>query len=161
MKIKMLVMDVDGTLTDGKIYMSNSGEIMKAFDVKDGYGICKILPQEGIIPVIITGRQSLIVRNRASELGIEQIFQGVNNKEECLSYVCAENRLDYNEIAYIGDDDNDLTCMKKCGMVGCPCDASDNVKIIADFISEYSGGRGAVRDFIYYIVKRNIEVKDE
>ena len=79
-RIKYLVMDVDGTLTDGKIYMGNEGEIMKAFDIKDGYGIHDILPHAEIKPVIITGRTSAILTNRCKELGIEYLFQGVSEK---------------------------------------------------------------------------------
>ena len=78
--IKYLVMDVDGTLTDGKIYMGNDGEVMKAFDIKDGYGIHDLLPPSGIVPVIITGRGSEILLNRCEELGITKVFQNVHNK---------------------------------------------------------------------------------
>lgn len=79
-KIKLLFMDVDGTLTDGKIYMGENGEVMKAFDIKDGYGINEILPKLGIIPVIITGRTSKIVENRAKELHITELYQGKHDK---------------------------------------------------------------------------------
>lgn len=78
--IKYLVMDVDGTLTDGKIYIGNEGEIFKAFDVKDGYAIHYILPKYGITPVIITGRNSAIMEKRCAEIGIELLFQGVSDK---------------------------------------------------------------------------------
>ena len=78
--IKMLVMDVDGTLTDGKIYVGSQGEVMKAFNVKDGYAIARILPDLGIIPVIITGRTSSIVEYRAKEIGITELYQGVSDK---------------------------------------------------------------------------------
>ena len=84
MSIKLLVMDVDGTLTDGHIYMGPDGEVMKAFDVKDGYGIAHILPRYGIIPVIITGRRSQIVERRCAELGITELYQGVGDKLERL-----------------------------------------------------------------------------
>ena len=88
-KIKYLVMDVDGTLTDGKIYMGANGEVMKAFNIKDGYGIHDILIPNGIRPVIITGRTSNIVEKRCYELGIKDLFQGVKNKFEVLSSLCA------------------------------------------------------------------------
>ena len=112
MKIKMLVMDVDGTLTDGGIYMGNAGEVLKAFRAKDGYGIAQILPQIGIIPVIITGRASSIVQNRARELRITELFQGVGDKLTILHKVADRYHLEMEEIAYIGDDLNDLDCMK-------------------------------------------------
>lgn len=152
-KIKYLVMDVDGTLTDGKIYMGNAGEICKAFNIKDGCGINDILKPAGIIPVIITGRDSQILANRCKELGIEHIYQGVNNKIEKLSLITS----DFSEVAYIGDDINDLLCMtlvrEAKGIVGCPKDAAKQVLQIADFVAEHNGGAGAVRDFIEYITE--------
>ena len=149
--IKYLVMDVDGTLTDGKIYMSNSGELMKAFNIKDGCGIHDILIPAGIIPVIITGRSSDIVLNRCKELGINDVFQGVGNKIENLRKVTT----DLSNVAYIGDDINDLSCMEPVksagGLIGCPADAVEKVKSIADYIAPHNGGDGAVRDFIEWI----------
>lgn len=153
-KIKYLVMDVDGTLTDGKIYMSPSGEAMKAFNIKDGCGIRDILIPSGIIPVIITGRSSEIVMNRCKEIGITEVHQGVKNKLEKLSEVCNG---DLSTVAYIGDDINDLECMNSVrsegGLVGCPADAVKSVKTIADFVSDNNGGDGAVRDFIEWLVQ--------
>ena len=150
--IRYLVMDVDGTLTDGKIYMSDSGELMKAFDIKDGCGIHDILIPSGIIPVIITGRSSDIVLNRCNELGINEVYQGVKDKFEILSSIT--ERL--SEIAYIGDDINDYPCMqvvkRNGGLVGCPSDAVNKVKEIADYVSICKGGEGAVRDFIEWLL---------
>lgn len=150
--IKYLVMDVDGTLTDGKIYMSNSGELMKAFNIKDGCGIHDILIPAGITPVIITGRSSDIVLNRCKELGITDVFQGVGNKIEKLRQVTTN----LSTVAYIGDDINDLSCMEPVksagGLIGCPADAVDKVKAIADYIAPHNGGDGAVRDFIEWII---------
>ena len=151
-KVKFLVMDVDGTLTDGKIYMGEHGEVMKAFSIKDGCGIHDIAIPNEITPVIITGRRSKILENRASELGITELHQGISNKWEALRGVVN----DMKQVAYIGDDINDLDCMRKVkesgGLTGCPKDAVKNVKAIADFVSEYNGGEGAVRDFIEWIV---------
>ena len=146
-------MDVDGTLTDGKIYTSNSGELMKAFNIKDGCGIHDILIPAGIIPVIITGRTSDIVLNRCKELDITEIYQGVNNKIEKLLQITN----DLSTVAYIGDDINDLSCMEPVksarGMIGCPADAVEKVKAIADYIAPHKGGDGAVRDFIEWLMK--------
>lgn len=166
-KIKFLVMDVDGTLTDGKIYMSDVGEAMKAFDVKDGYGIKNILPKYGIIPIIITGRESKIVENRCRELEIKYVYQGVFNKKKQLQQLLdaynEKTHTDYhwNNIAYIGDDVLDIDCMKAVkeagGLVGAPADAVDEVIKMADYISIRNGGNGAVRDFIARIVtKENV-----
>jgi len=149
--IKMLIMDVDGTLTDGKIYISSQGEIMKAFNVKDGLGINK-LHANGIIPVIITGRKSEIVIERARELNIKEVVQGVDDKVEVLRLVAEKYKCDLNDIAYIGDDENDLECMKLCGIRACPVDAHESVATIADFICKKEGGCGAVREFIEYIL---------
>ncbi len=148
MKTKMLVMDVDGTLTDGRIYISAQGEAMKAFDVKDGYAIAHILPQLGITPVIITGRKSEIVEQRAKELRITELYQGVADKLALLKKLACEKGLQSAQIAYIGDDVNDLDCIRWCGMTACPADAVPEVKTVADLICQASGGRGAVREFV-------------
>lgn len=153
--IKCLIMDVDGTLTDGKIYMGNSGEVLKAFSIKDGCGIHDILIPNGISPAIITGRSSAIVLNRCREIGITMVYQGVNDKVSKLHELCDE----LSEVAYIGDDINDLKAMEEIkeygGLVGCPIDAVDKVKNIADYIAPHKGGEGAVRDFIEWIISQN------
>lgn len=160
--IKFLVMDVDGTLTDGKIYMGNSGELFKAFDVKDGCGIKDILPEYGIIPIIITARQSDILKRRCEELNIFDLYQGVRHKYDKLIQVIREyndeyaSNYDLADCAYIGDDILDLQCMEPIlaagGIIGCPKDAVSKVKNISHYVSEYNGGNGAVRDFIEWII---------
>lgn len=155
-KIKYFVMDVDGTLTDGKIYMGDKGELCKAFDIKDGCGIHDILIPSGIIPVIITGRTSKILENRCREIGISQLFQGIRNKKEVLDEILGKTKDNYTNVAYIGDDINDFSCMepvkKAGGLIGCPADAAKQVKALADFISAKPGGNGAVREFIEWVV---------
>ena len=148
MKIKLLVMDVDGTLTDGKIYMGENGEVMKAFNVKDGYAIAHMLPEMGIIPVIITGRKSKIVENRAKELGITELYQGVGDKLAVLKNVAEKYNASPDEIAYIGDDINDLDCIEYCGVTACPADAVEEVKRIATYVCKKNGRDGAVREYI-------------
>ena len=137
--------------------MSNTGELMKAFNIKDGAGIHDILIPAGINPVIITGRTSDIVRNRCKELGITEVHQGVGNKiEKLINVIGGEKHL--NSVAYIGDDINDLPCMKPIkeahGLVGCPADAVHKVKDIADYVAPHNGGDGAVRDFIEWLVDK-------
>ena len=153
MKIKYLVMDVDGTLTDGKIYIGNKGEMMKAFSIKDGCGIHDLLIPSGIQPIIITGRKSKILLKRCKELGIKRIYQNVKDKKEILKSISEE----LNTFAYIGDDINDLPVMQLIkdagGLIGCPSDAVLKVKTISNFVSEYKGGSGAVRDFIEFLLK--------
>lgn len=148
MKIKMLVMDVDGTLTDGHIYIGEKGEAMKAFHAQDGYGIAGILPKNGIIPVIITGRSSQITANRAAELHITHLYQGIADKLGLLRKLAEEMGLTAEEIAYIGDDLNDLECIRWCGFTGCPADAVEEILEEADYICSRNGGSGAVREFI-------------
>jgi 3-deoxy-D-manno-octulosonate 8-phosphate phosphatase (KDO 8-P phosphatase) len=154
MKIKILVMDVDGTLTDGKIYIGSEGEILKAFNVKDGLGISK-LRTNNIIPAIITGRESEILTRRASELKITDLYQGEENKLERLKKLIERYKCNFSEVAYIGDDENDLECIRLCGFAGCPADAVDPVIKAVDFVCTKDGGQGAIREFIEYIIKNN------
>lgn len=161
--IKFFVMDVDGTLTDGKIYMSDKGELFKAFNIKDGYGIHDILPLHGIIPVIITARSSIILANRCKELNITEYHQGCKQKYEKLISILekysARDNIEYtlNNIAYIGDDIIDLKCMTPIqeagGFVGCPADSILEVTEIANYVCKRKGGDGAVREFIDYLFK--------
>jgi len=157
--IKTIVLDIDGSLTDGKIYMGNEGESVKAFSIKDGYAVKHILLEAGIEPVIITGRTSRIVENRCKEIGIEKIYQGRSQKLSTLKEI-AGGELD--TCAYFGDDSNDLECMLNIkavgGLVGCPADAVDEVKAIADFVSTNIGGQGALREFSEWLVEDRPEV---
>lgn len=151
MKIKALVMDVDGTLTDGRLYIGPEGETMKAFYAQDGYAIALLLPERGITPVIITGRKSKIVEKRAAELKITHLYQGITDKLEKLKAVAAELGAEPEEIAYIGDDLNDLDCIRWCGLSACPADAVPELLPEVDYVCRRDGGRGAVREFIGYI----------
>ena len=154
--IKYLVLDVDGTLTDGCVYMGENGELCKAFNIKDGYGICHQAIPAGIVPVIITGRTSNIVLNRCKELGINEIHQGISDKLGELNEILAERGGSLKDCAYMGDDLNDLHVMKAIkaagGLIGCPADAAAGVIELADFVSSKDGVRGCVREFIEWIV---------
>jgi 3-deoxy-D-manno-octulosonate 8-phosphate phosphatase (KDO 8-P phosphatase) len=150
-KIKILILDIDGTLTDGKVYISPNGEIMKAFNIKDGLMITN-LPQYNIIPVIITGRESQITIRRCQELKITEIYQRVTDKVQQLNYIVAKYHCSLDEVAYIGDDLNDLECMKLCGISGCPADAVDQVKNTVNYVCKRNGGDGAAREFIEYLI---------
>lgn len=159
--IRFLVMDVDGTLTDGKIYIGSGGELFKAFHVRDGYGIKKILPKIGVIPVIITARESEIVEHRCLEIGIAELNQGVHEKFACLLDVLAKwsawdgKRYELHNVAYIGDDIPDLLCMEAVkeqgGLTACPADAAEEVRKVADYLCRLTGGGGAVREFIDWL----------
>ena len=152
--IKALVMDVDGTMTDGKIYMSPQGECMKAFHIKDGYQIAR-LGNYGITPIIITGRHSEILLQRCRELGITEVHQGVGDKLEKLIEILNGLNYSLNQTAYIGDDLNDLECMEACGLSACPADAVREIIRNVDYVCGKKGGEGAVREFIEYIIRYN------
>ena len=154
MKIKMLVLDVDGCLTDGSIYMSPDGELMKQFNVKDGYAIKNILKENNIIPVVITGRKSDIVKRRCDELDVKDLIQGSTNKLEDLSKLLQKYGLTIDEVACIGDDIPDLEVIKLCGLSACPSDAIKDVKENASYVSAFPGGHGAVRDIIEWVVSQ-------
>ena len=151
--IKLLFMDVDGTLTDGRLYIGESEEAFKVFNVKDGCGIHDMLPINGIVPVIITGRVSGIVKRRAEELGITELYQGKHDKVHTMYQVLEKYGCTEAEAAYIGDDLPDLPCIELCGVSGCPSDAVQAVKDNCDYICQAPGGHGAVREFIEWLVK--------
>jgi 3-deoxy-D-manno-octulosonate 8-phosphate phosphatase (KDO 8-P phosphatase) len=145
-KIKLLVMDVDGTLTDGTVYYSARGEEMKRFSLRDGMGI-ELLRKGGIIPAILTSENSPIVEQRAKKLKIEHVLLGSRNKKKHLENLAKNLSLDMAEIAYIGDDVNDIMAMQISGASACPNDAANEVKQVADYHCKANAGYGAVREF--------------
>lgn len=154
-RIKLFAMDVDGTMTDGKIYMGESGELMKAFDIHDGYGIHEMLPSHGIRTAIITGRESQIVTNRARELEVDYVLQGIRDKASAITRLQKELGIGKDETAYMGDDIMDLAAMSRCGLSGCPADSVREVRNHCDYVSPLAGGKGAVRDFIEWLLKQD------
>ena len=161
MKAKYLILDVDGTLTDGKIYMGENGELFKAFDIKDGCAIHDIFPMNGGTVIVITARESRIVEKRCKELNVKFLYQGVRNKEKKLHDLAglfewqkSETGF-YSDVAYMGDDIIDLPIMKLCEIKAAPLNAAAEVLKIADFISSKNGGDGAVREFVEYLCKSN------
>jgi len=159
--VKLLCLDVDGVLTDGSISYTNAGQEIKTFNAKDGHGIV-MLTKLGIDVAIITSRNSTIVQKRANDLGIQHVFQGVENKLEKLEYLKNTLGLEYSEIAYMGDDIPDMQILQVVGIKACPNDAVDEVKKICNFKSSKNGGHGAVReltDLIYYPAKIRADKK--
>lgn len=166
MDIRFLVMDVDGTLTDGKIYMGQAGELFKAFDIKDGCGIVVILPKMNIEPVIITARKSEIIKNRCKELGIKFLVQNSKDKLSSLKQIIADyngkNNTAYTlkNCAYMGDDIVDLPTMEAIknsgGLAVCPNDAIEDVIKVCNFVCTKAAGKGAVREFIEWLRKTEI-----
>lgn len=127
---------------------------MKAFDVKDGYAIAHMLPEMGITPVIITGRKSKIVETCAQELKITELYQGVTDKLTQLKNVAQKLMVSPEQIAYIGDDLNDMDCIIYSGFTACPNDAVEEVAGKVDYVCVHNGGQGAVREFISLIAKK-------
>ena len=150
-KIKLLALDVDGVLTDGSIYISPAGEVFKGFNAKDGMGISCAL-RSGLQIAVITGRQSPIVERRCEELGITLLQQGVKDKRLALQKMAQELGLTREEIAYMGDDLNDIPAFKASGLNFVPADGSIEVLAVADIITKAKGGRGAVREAITMIL---------
>ncbi len=151
--IKLLVLDVDGCLTNGQIIYTNSGDELKAFNVKDGLAI-KSAQKYGIETAIITGRQSKIVERRAKELGITHLFQGQKRKLECLWALTEKLGITLEETAAIGDDLNDLQMLDACGLSAMPADGSALIEPYVKVRLTKNGGEGAVREFIEEIFRR-------
>jgi len=152
--IKLIVLDVDGCLTNGEIVYSSSGEEFKAFNVKDGLAI-KSAKKLGISVAIITGRTSSIVERRAKELEVEYLFQGEKDKLACLQSIVAKMQISLKNVAALGDDLNDLKMLKSCGLSATPNDGSSFVASEVDLRLNSKGGEGAAREFIEYIFKIN------
>ncbi len=151
-KIKLAAFDVDGVMTDGSITYDENGVEYKTFNAKDGQGIT-MLNNAGIVTAIITARNNGTVQHRAENLKFKEIHQGSKNKLETLNEILKKYNFSMDEVAYMGDDLPDICILKEAGLAGCPNDAVDEVREIANFISAQNGGRGAVREFCDFIVK--------
>jgi 3-deoxy-D-manno-octulosonate 8-phosphate phosphatase (KDO 8-P phosphatase) len=153
--IELIVLDVDGTLTDGKITYSNSGEESKSFDVADGLAIAIWTKKFGKKAAIITGRNSVLVERRAKELNITHLHQGIKNKQEVLENILEEEGLNWSQVAAIGDDLNDYHMLRKAGLSFTPANGSHYIKDIVNVVCENKGGEGAVREMMEYIFKED------
>uniref|UniRef100_UPI004027367D KdsC family phosphatase n=1 Tax=Candidatus Stercorousia sp. TaxID=3048886 RepID=UPI004027367D len=153
--IKLVAFDVDGVLTDGSLTFDENGHEYKTFNAKDGQGIVN-LHKAGIITAIITARNNGTVEHRAKNLNITELHQGSKNKIETLENIMKKYNINFDEIAYMGDDLPDICILEKVHLKGCPNDAVDEVKKVANFIASKNGGRGAVREFCDYILKKGI-----
>ena len=151
LKIKLVVLDVDGVLTDGQIITSSQGELCKHFNVKDGLGM-KMLLAAGIDVVVITGRRSAIVGARLRELGVRDVLQGQTYKKRAFLDLIEARHIDASECACMGDDVPDLAVLRLCGLACAPSDAVDAVLKEADFVSRKKGGEGAVREMAELIL---------
>lgn len=149
--VKLAVFDVDGVMTDGRLYYTSKGDEIKAFNVKDGLGI-KLLSQYGIKTAIITGRNSELVNRRAKELGFDYLYQGRDDKLTALKELLHDINLSLQDVAYIGDDLPDLPAIRHCLFGATVKDAMPLVLEHADWVSSHKGGEGAVREFCEYIL---------
>jgi len=150
-RVRLLAMDVDGTLTDGTLLIGAEHEIAKPFSVRDGFGLT-LLGKIGIELVIITGRHSAIVERRAAELGIHRVHQAVKDKLVALQHVCRQTGISLQEAAFVGDDWPDLPPMNACGLAAAPADAVEEVRKAAHWVSASRAGDGAVRDLAMFIL---------
>jgi 3-deoxy-D-manno-octulosonate 8-phosphate phosphatase (KDO 8-P phosphatase) len=150
--VKLLILDVDGVLTDGTITYDHLGREVKFFNTKDGYGIVRA-QKEGIKVAVVSGRYSWQVEKRCRELKVEEVYQGVSDKLSLYQKLKEKFGLKDEEVAAMGDDIPDLPLLERVGVSGAPADAVPEVKVIVDFVSRREGGRGAVREFIDYLLK--------
>ncbi len=144
-KIKLVITDVDGVLTDGGMYYTSNGDVMKKFHVKDGMGVT-LLRRNHISTIIITKEKTMMVKRWAKKMKIERLYDGVRNKESMLEKICSDFQLHASEIAYIGDDVNDLELMKKVGFSVTPRDGINQAKDLADYICSLNSGQGVLRE---------------
>lgn len=149
--IKMFLTDSDGTLTDGGMYYSENGESFKKFNTRDGMGM-RLLKESGIITGIITGEDSQIVIKRGRKLGVDEIIVGAADKVKAAQDLCQKYGFTMKQIAFIGDDLNDVDLLAAVGLAICPADAMQEAKNIAAYITEASGGQGAVREAAEYVL---------
>lgn len=150
--IKLMVLDVDGTMTDGGIYYDEQGNEMKKFCTRDAAG-CFAAYDAGIQLMVLTGRSCAATERRMREMKIPMLYQNIKDKEKFLSEYMRKNGYSKMDVGYIGDDLNDLAAMKLCGFKGCPADSCWEVRQIADYVSSVKGGNGAVRDVLEYLLR--------
>ena len=150
--IRLLILDVDGVLTDGSIILDNKDNEFKVFHVRDGHGI-KMLIRAGIHVAIITGRYSKVVERRAHELGITEVYQKSHDKRIAYRQLVEKYSIDEKEVAYIGDDIVDIPLLKRSGFPVVVADADDEVKAVAAMITKNRGGKGAVREICDFLLK--------
>ena len=153
MNYKIMVFDIDGVFTDGGMYYNNSDEVWRKFNTKDGLGI-RLLQQTEIIPIILTGKDSIAVSKRAKVLKIKYLYQNVKNKLKKILEIAKEFDVELNQIVYIGDDWNDYPVLEKVGLPICVNSSPDELKKICKYITNINGGNGAVREAIEYVLKK-------
>ena len=147
-EIKFLALDVDGVMTDGGMYYTESGEEIKRFDTKDGRGIIELQKSGVQVGLISSGFKSGIINGRAKTLGLQKVYVGMDTKLDIMQQWCEEINLKLDNVAYIGDDVNDRDIIKAVGFSACPADAMPAIKDIVDVVLSRNGGQGCIREFI-------------
>ncbi|MBQ7286355.1 MAG: HAD hydrolase family protein [Candidatus Gastranaerophilales bacterium] len=156
-KIKLVAFDVDGVLTDGSLTFLEDGREIKTYNAKDGLGVV-MLSKAGLITSIITARNNNVVKLRAEQIDIKELYMGQKNKVVALNELAKKYNLELNEIAYMGDDLPDICVLREVGLKCCPADAVKQVRDVCNYISSYGGGRGAVRELCDFILKaKNVD----
>lgn len=151
-KVRLLVLDVDGVLTDGRIFVGETGEAFKAFHSQDGLGLAAAV-KAGLKTAVITGRKSAMVELRAAELGISFVRQGCNDKAEAMEELAQAAKIPLAEIGYVGDDLNDLPALYRAGLACAVANAVPEVKDVAHYVTTKAGGHGAVREVVELVLK--------
>jgi 3-deoxy-D-manno-octulosonate 8-phosphate phosphatase (KDO 8-P phosphatase) len=151
-RVKLLVFDVDGVLTDGGLWYGPEGEAFKRFDVKDGHAMV-LARLTGLKVAVLTARRSRIVEVRAAELKLAAVLQGKRDKARAFDELCEEMKVTAGEVAYMGDDLNDLPPLAKAGLAACPADAAEEVRRASHFVSARNGGHGAARELVELVLR--------
>jgi len=150
--VRVLILDVDGVLTDGRIIISDDGQETKGFNVRDGHGL-KMIKRIGIEVIFLTGRKSRVVEHRARELGVERVYQGILDKRAAFEDLVAQGGMTPGQVAYMGDDIVDLPVLRRVGFSATVSDAHDEVLKAVDLVTVNPGGRGAVREICEIIIR--------
>jgi 3-deoxy-D-manno-octulosonate 8-phosphate phosphatase (KDO 8-P phosphatase) len=150
--VRLAIFDVDGIMTDGTLWITDSGEEFKGFNTRDGHGL-KMLQESGITLAILSGRRSRCVENRARDLGIAHVLQGISRKQEGFDLLLRAVGVEASQTAYMGDDLVDLPVLRRCGLSATVPEAPDLVRRHADHVTVAAGGRGAVREFCELIMR--------
>ncbi len=151
-KIKVVLTDVDGVLTDGGMYYAENGDIMKKFHTRDGMGI-SLLRKNSISTVIITKEKTKFVKKWAKKMNVDKLYDGIIKKENIIDVICNQFKVKFDELAYIGDDVNDVKLLKLVGFSATPSDGIESVRKLCDYVCNEKGGNGAFREFADLIIK--------
>jgi len=151
-RVRLMLFDVDGVLTDGKLWYGPEGEALKAFHSLDGHGI-RLLMQTGTLVALLSGRKSSAVTRRASELGVMHVLQGVEDKRAAFEALSAELRIQIDETGFMGDDDIDLPVLRRCGFACAPAEAPERVRTSAHYVTKAPAGGGAAREACEFVLR--------